>query len=364
MKFFPVPITELLITTKCNMNCSYCFEKNKSNKSMSKESIDDFVSNLSTASIMIFGGEPLMVMDKIVYIYDEISKLDINEAQKKDILNSMTSKVSLITNGTLIEKNIEDLKRLNIGLQISLDGPEEINDLCRIYMDGRGTYNDIINNIEVCIKNDIPWGIHGAIGRNNFNNLPILFDFYWHFIKLSLKNDIDKAIHHMSLNIFQYIFEEEYTDGDIDTFIINQEKVFNMILTLDELTDKQKKELAKSWFKRRGSTCAAGSFIFAFDDNGDMYPCHRPAFVDKKLNFSKDNIKKFNTFINVAKNNTMYSAAQSIINWEGDLFQQNWCPSANIETSDSVYYQSSKYNVFIKEYGRFVSAIFRYAHIE
>jgi sulfatase maturation enzyme AslB (radical SAM superfamily) len=368
MDFIPVPITELLITSKCNMNCSYCFEKDKPQKTISKGMIDEFLLNLPSTGLMVFGGEPLLALDEFDYLYTSIQKLDINEDIKVDLLNSFTKDAQLITNGTLIIKNINIIKRLNLKLQISIDGPEEINDLCRVDHKGKGTYSTVIRNIKCCIANDIPWSCHGAIGRNNFSNLSKLFDFWWEICKLEAKGDLDKSIGMLGENTFQIIFEENYTDDDIDIFLREQEEIFNKIFLLPELNQQQKITLANNWYKRKGAVCTAGHFMYAYNLEGELFPCHRLAMIADKsnYNFFERGPKFFNAFLNMGKNKKMYSSTQNILDYNNSnnkYYQQNWCPSTNVQTSGTPYYQSCKYNVLIAEYGRFVDALFEYAHI-
>ena len=364
MNFLAMPQTELLITTKCNMGCTYCFEKVKSNKTMSKSMIDEFVKQLPSKEIMLFGGEPFLAIEEITYLYDEIEKSDLTDEVKQRALKSFTTNSAIITNATLIEKNLDIIKKYNLKFQISIDGPEELNDLCRIYKDGSGTYSDIMKNIQICIDNDINWVIHGAVARNNLINLSNLFDFYWDMSKRQNKNDLEKAIASIGSNIFQFTFEDEYTDEDIDTLLLQQEEIFTKIMSMSELSIMHRNSLAIAWFKRRGSGCIAGNRMIAYDDTGAIYGCHRFAMKSDSSKYTlENNVKLFNSLMALSREQTMYSVTQNIINWGGNLFQQNWCPAANMETSGTVRYQSAKYNTLIAEYGRFVEQLFDYANL-
>jgi uncharacterized protein len=55
----------------------------------------------------------------------------------------------MTSNGTLLdEEKIDFLIEHDFSLMISLDGPKEINDLNRVYPDGSGTYDTVIEKIE------------------------------------------------------------------------------------------------------------------------------------------------------------------------------------------------------------------------
>ena len=372
--FFPVPMTELLFTQRCNMACKYCFEPEKQENKMTKMQMLDFAENLPSNKIMMFGGEPLIDMDLFTTLHDAISAKELNEVQKTQLLQSFTVQGSLITNGTLIEKNIDILKKYKVGLQISVDGPKEINDLQRVYKNGSGTFDDVMSGVDLCIENDIPWSIHGAITAASFTSLPAVFSFFWEVAKKQTKGNLDAAIGLQGGNSFQIIFEDEYSDADIDNFLVAQEQVFNLILDLQELTEKQRITLLQGWFTRHGSACIAGNTLFAVDPDLNVYPCHRPGMSKNRAQNSLGNLKDrntftnfklFNTFLTLDRGQHMFSAVRNIKADEpkGFAFQQNWCPAANLETSGTPFYQSSKYNLMIVEYDRFVREIFEYAKI-
>jgi uncharacterized protein len=373
--FFPVPMTELLFTQRCNMACTYCFEPKKKQNRMSKEQILDFVEKLPSIKIMMFGGEPFLDIDLLTDLYDALEAKDMNETLKTQLLQSFTIRDNLITNGTLIEKNLDIIKKYNLMLQISVDGPKEINDLGRVYADGHGSFDDIMKSIDFCIKNNLHWCTHGAVTPASFKYLDAVFAFNWDIAKKQSNGDIENAISSQGSNNFQIIFEAEYTDEDIDNFLIGQEKVFNAILSLEEINQDQKIRLLQGYFCRHGSACIAGNVLMAVDPDLNVYPCHRPAMdADKEKNSLgnlKDrstfkNFKLFNTYLELNNKRKMYSAIKNADGNDGKsgfAFQQNWCPAANLETSGTVFYQSAKYNLMIAEYDRFVKEIFEYAKI-
>jgi len=370
--FFPVPTSEILFTQRCNMACLYCFEVEKKNTSMQKEDLLDFVKNLPSLSISLFGGEPFMDIDLFINLYDAIESKDMNEAQKKKILNSITIGSNLITNGTLIESHIDFIKKYKITVQISLDGPKEVNNLNRVYHNGNGTYEDIMKGIEFCIQNDIPWSFHGALSKNYFKYLPEIFDLFWDLAKKMSKDDINEAIKIHSQNTFQIILEEEYTDDDIDIFLQKQASVFDKISNLSEINEAQRIKLFHAWFCRKGAVCGAGHTFFSVDSDLNVHTCHRTATQPNKDDFrlvdlkdrSTFKYKVFNSYIALAKDAEMYSAILNIDkSWSGTHFQQNWCPAANNVESGTVFYQNAKYNLMIAEYGRFITELFDYAKI-
>ena len=114
------------LTKRCNFNCLYCyFDSNSSqNVELSHQIISriiDDLPSLSPCRIIFTGGEPLLVED-VIKIGERIK-----ETNNKII-------IGITTNGSLItEKLATDLVRVFDEIRISIDGPQEINDVLRGY---------------------------------------------------------------------------------------------------------------------------------------------------------------------------------------------------------------------------------------
>lgn len=145
----------LQVTQKCNFRCKYCVyseDANKSQRSHSKNSMSldtamksiDFLSNHSIdakeVGIGFYGGEPLMEFELIKKIVAYTKEVFVG----KPILFSMT------TNGSLLNKEIIDfLEENDFNLMISLDGSKDVNDKNRVFPDGSGTFDSVMNNIKL-----------------------------------------------------------------------------------------------------------------------------------------------------------------------------------------------------------------------
>ena len=140
-------------TMLCNFGCPYCFEGN--NKNFPK--MTTFVQNnvikyiLAQAknheiNITWFGGEPLLAFDVILSISSRLNENNINY------------KADIITNGSLLKQNvIDNLSKLHLThIQISLDGVGNQHDKTRHYKNGKPSFEDIAENIDLLIhKTDI-----------------------------------------------------------------------------------------------------------------------------------------------------------------------------------------------------------------
>ncbi|SHH84912.1 uncharacterized protein SAMN02745823_01178 [Sporobacter termitidis DSM 10068] len=143
----------LQVTQQCNMRCEYCiysgiYDNNRthSNHRMSletaKKAIDFFLERNGELPIVVigfYGGEPLLEFDLIRQCV-EYAK---SRVEGKKIRFNMT------TNGTLLTDSVVDYMVENdFTLCISLDGSKQEHDVSRKFVNGEGSFDIIIHNIE------------------------------------------------------------------------------------------------------------------------------------------------------------------------------------------------------------------------
>lgn len=181
-------VDTVLIKTasRCNIDCTYCYVYNlgddswKENpKLMSVKTIDNIINTLKNIyqyqgysfAIVLHGGEPLLLpKDRLEYLLKEI----------RNHLPDYTS-ISIQTNGLLVtNETIELCNKYKTTLAISLDGDKIINDANRIDHKGRGTYDRIIQKINL-IQNhpsskSVFTGLLAVI--NPFSNPRKVYDFF------------------------------------------------------------------------------------------------------------------------------------------------------------------------------------------
>ena len=115
--------------------------------------------------INLFGGEPLINMNVGFYILEKV-KSYCDE-------NKIGFSSGIITNGTLLDiKNIEKLHSFNCqSVQVTLDGVKEVHNRRRMYADGKGSFDEIINTIRILNeRNDIYHVIRINIDKTNIND--------------------------------------------------------------------------------------------------------------------------------------------------------------------------------------------------
>jgi uncharacterized protein len=118
----------LLLTSDCNLSCSYCMEKNKSRQHMNRETIDQALRLFEKLlhpereiSIILYGGEPLLNKDGYLHAVERIADM------QKRLPDSKFS-VQLVSNGTILDDDIiEATRKIGVDLSFSIDGPEDLH---------------------------------------------------------------------------------------------------------------------------------------------------------------------------------------------------------------------------------------------
>lgn len=177
----------LKVVERCNLNCSYCYFFNLEDKNFKKhpafisiETVRDicqFLKNskescpkLSKIRIDIHGGEPML---QPKHQFDAMCSMF-----RKELSDQYELQLGMQTNGTLISESwIELLKKHNVSVGISLDGPKEINDRFRVDHRGKGSYDKVIQGLKLLQQRGFKPGILSVL---NPSYDPLLL--YNHFV--------------------------------------------------------------------------------------------------------------------------------------------------------------------------------------
>lgn len=171
---YPTHISKayLLFGTDCNIECKYCTVRHNAGKfyyhgSMTKETLADslhflFEVNKGIEHITLYGGEPLLHMDRLQQFFDYLEILPKNKIPRID----------LITNGTIINQELlHSLKKWNVLVLVSLDGKEEIHDTFRVDKAGKGTYQKVISGIQIYRDAGLRVGVSLVLGKHNYKKI-------------------------------------------------------------------------------------------------------------------------------------------------------------------------------------------------
>jgi len=166
----------LKVASRCNLNCSYCYMYNlgdktylKQPKFMSVNTITVFAeklhtyckeNNLNYLQIVFHGGEPLLLSKDF---YRESIQIFT------DIVKDVHFDFVIQTNGVGLNNEWYQLfNDLNIRVGISMDGPQKYHDEYRVFHNGKGSYHEVREAIQLGIDN----GLHGVLSVVNLKISP------------------------------------------------------------------------------------------------------------------------------------------------------------------------------------------------
>ncbi|MEI7597126.1 MAG: radical SAM protein [Bacteroidota bacterium] len=259
-------VLTIIPTFDCNFNCIYCFE-DKSNAMYMDEltsyHLIEFIKSFKYTkhiSITWFGGEPLLAVDTIKFISEEVISYIGKENYSSNI----------ITNGfNLNEKNFKELINVHINqFQITIDGTKETHNKRRPCINDNDSFTIITQNVKKCYEYVI---------NNNLKNIDFI-------IRVNLdKENIDEFIqigHYLHSKIgainIRPAFVNDISDSCKNTAcIMNQAEQTEFLL---ELFKKHGICVEDFYFPEYRYECGVRNMNnFVIGPNGDIYKCYEIA---------------------------------------------------------------------------------------
>lgn len=290
-------ITSLLIKPAgpdCNICCEYCFYSSKKGMfesmpvhRMSIETMNLVVSQYlelagNNASLGFQGGEPTLCG---IEFFREVFK-----SVKKHKRPNQTVSIALQTNGILLNHDWAHLLRKNnVLVGLSLDGPADIHDAHRRTFNDEDTHHIVTKNMEILKEVGVEFNTLTVITKANVNRGKELVDYflnnasgYMQFIPCV--EVIDNKIAHYTPTPIEYadflieVFDLWYNDGKPNFYV----RLFDeMLISFVEYAP------ASCYFAPK---CVANLVV---EHNGSIYPCDFFVEDDWYLgNINKESLKK------------------------------------------------------------------------
>jgi uncharacterized protein len=272
----------VVVTLRCNQHCTYCHASSKPEDKHDWDMVSETAKNvvksiMNTPSpivkIEFQGGEPLLNYD--------IIKLIVKEAKKANNRKNKLLSFVICTNITLLDDfMLSFMKKENICISTSLDGPKTIHDRHRKLRSGAGSYDIFINNFLKAKQ---------VLGQENVSVLMTVTKE-----SLSMMKDIvDEYVGHnlrtifmRPLNPYGYAKKAEYQEVlnyPIEDYIEAYKKAIFYIIDLN-LKETFIEEFYTTLLLSRiltpfstgfvdlQSPTGAGISAVIYDFNGDVYP--------------------------------------------------------------------------------------------
>lgn len=264
---FSSSILSLVIapTMNCNFACTYCYEKNQLHNCLMSEEIQDaIIAYLEAYSGVIrnlkiewYGGEPLLATEVINRLNERIQVICTS--------NNIQCTEQMITNGYLLDQ--EHIKFLNNNkinkIQVTLDGIASTHDSRRMHKTGRGTYNQIMENLKLCkLYYNGQVDLRVNVDKNNID-------------------EVDKLVEELkSQDIYDFVnlylgrvtdINETSCNGNCLSCQCFAEENVKFIMKNQGL----KQYLQASYPHPIGNNCVADyNLALIIAPNGDLYKCH------------------------------------------------------------------------------------------
>ncbi len=261
----------------CNLRCRYCFYLDRCDlypeskrHRMSNDVLDQMIRTFLATdqpqhSFGWQGGEPtLMGLDFFKHVI---------ELQQRHGRPGVAVSNGLQTNTTLIDDAwAEHLYRCNFLVGVSLDGPPEVHDRYRVFVDGRGAHADVMKGLACLKRNRVEYNVLTLVSQSNVRRPRETYHY--------LCDDLGVAFH-------QYIECVEFDrNGALMPFAVSGVEwgdflcgVYDEWLACDDtrrISIRLFDSLLAMMVDGVANVCAMGQDCRQYlvvEHNGDIYPC-------------------------------------------------------------------------------------------
>ncbi len=287
----------IILTEKCNLQCKYCYEKSMqefsnglekkftfdysepSTTKINIQKLKTFILKDPNPVIIFYGGEPLLQINKI-----------------KEIMDNINVPYRMQTNGQLLHLLPKRYINRITKILISIDGNEQITDKYR----GEGTYKKIIQNVNYIKQNNYRGELIARMTVAQDN--PNIYQNVQNILKIGI---FDSVHWQLDANFYKTDFEKE----KISVFFNN----YNMSITklvewwIQEIQNKKIHRLYPfigltsrllGLDKETKIMCGAGHSGYAISTSGKIVACpimnNIKDFECGNLDTNPSNLKKIN----------------------------------------------------------------------
>jgi radical SAM protein with 4Fe4S-binding SPASM domain len=236
-------IVHYKLTDNCNLRCRYCYaESGKDSGHLSFNELSRIAREVAeiapSVECVLSGGEPMLHPDLFRF---------------SELLRSMGNQISLLTNGTLINRtNIDRIVALATRIKISLDGSTEaIHSLTR----GKKSYATIVQAIDMLIEHGANVQVAMTVHKENSDDIDAMTRRYGSHLTFQplFMAGRDSERHHLALTGREYYEALASTE--------NVAPMASIGTLLEGLRGRGVKR------------CALAEAEISISENGDVYPC-------------------------------------------------------------------------------------------
>lgn len=267
----------LHVAHDCNLQCGYCFagkgeydgQKEIMSFEVGKRALDFLIENSGTRKnleVDFFGGEPLLNWD--------VCKKLVEYGREQEKRHNKNFRFTLTTNGLLIDDDvIEFSNREFSNVVLSLDGRKKTHDLMRKTVNGKGSYDLIINKFKefANARGQKDYYIRGTYTGNNL--------------------DFSKDVLHMADLGFKELSIEPVVGNNSEAYALTENNLPELKkqyeILAQEMLHRYRNNNGFTFYHymidldagpcivKRISGCGVGTEYMAVTPSGELYPCHQ-----------------------------------------------------------------------------------------
>lgn len=273
----PVRNVTFQVTDDCNLCCTYCYQHNKGHHKMpfevAKKFIDlilsdksDYINTSNTSGLIVdfIGGEPLIEIELI----DEIATYLFTQMIDKKHPWLMRTRLSMSSNGVLyfdekVQKVLKKWARV-LSYGVSVDGNKKLHDTCRVFADGKGSYDLAIAAVKDWVSRGYEMGSKMTIAPENvsyvYEAVVSLIENGYDVIYLNCVYEKGWTVEHAKILYNQLKLLADY--------ILNRDQKIFISMFKDTNFQPMDSNDDQNW-------CGGTGYMLAVDYKGDLFPCLR-----------------------------------------------------------------------------------------
>ncbi len=323
------------ITERCNIDCTYCYVFNKGDDGfefhpayMGEEVVQQLAAFLSDGArdsgaqeviIDFHGGEPLMMKKR------RFDRMCCTLIEK--ITPACRLKLNLQTNGMLVDSEwIKLFEKYQVGVGVSLDGPEQVNDAERIDHNGKGTHARAVAGIRLLQQAHVDGRIR-SVGllsvAQQSGDAKAIYDHFVKELQVSSYNVLLPIDTHDSFEPESAGAYAKFLRDAFDVWAAGEAPRPNVRLFSDTIRFLNAGQAATAGWKKSHSS---GHLILTIASNGDIGPDDSLRTANKLL-FGKHNVATatLQAFLAAPEQRALFDAYKTLPEKCGECAWKNLC---------------------------------------
>ena len=289
------PLTQSLtfqVTDDCNLACTYCYQTCKGKRRMSfetaKKAVDmlltgdkgmsEYINPISSPGVIIefIGGEPFLEVELIQQIYEYF----LDRAIELNHPWATLHRISICSNGILyFDPKVQEFLnkyKYNLSFSVTVDGNKELHDACRVFPDGRPSYD-----LAVAAAKD--WMDKGGVMGSKITiapgNVMHLYEALTHMVELGYDDINANCVYEKGWTtthaVVLYAEMKRVADYFLDTDLNFLDGSFRCSLYENNFFHPKEENDLQNW-------CGGNGVMLSVDPDGVFYPCIR--YMESSLN--------------------------------------------------------------------------------